>query len=94
MKVSLYVKDEVWEKFRRAVLRRRGDARSLSSEVQKLIEDAMVEDALAAGFRKIEVVPMPLSSFQVVAVKPSGETSAEDVLGEMRGGRHAKAVSR
>jgi len=88
MKVSLYVRDEVWDKFRRAVLRRTGDPRALSSEVQTLIQDSLVEDTLITGFEKMKISSKPLISTQVVAVKPSAPTSAEKTLREMRGKRH------
>jgi hypothetical protein len=94
MKVSVYVGDEVWDKFRRAVVRRSGDPRTLSSEVQSLIQDSLVEDSVVAGFEKMKITSKPLSSMQVVAVKPSVATSAETILREMRGSRHGKAVSR
>jgi hypothetical protein len=94
MKVSLYIGDEVWNKFRRAVLRRTGDPRVLSSEVQGLIEDALVEDALIAGFERMNVSPKPLSSMQVEPARPSSATSAETTLSEMRERRHDEAVSR
>jgi len=88
MKVSLYVRDEVWDNFRRAVLRRTGDPRALSSEVQSLIADSLIENTLVAGFEKMKISPRPLISTQVTAVKPSTPTSAEDALREMRGKRH------
>lgn len=94
MKVSLYVGDEVWDKFRRAVLRRTGDPRALSAEVQGLIQDSLLESMVVGGFEKMKVSPKPLSSMQVVAVRPSTATSAETTLREMRGRRHDKAVSR
>ena len=94
MKVSLYVRDEVWDKFRKTVLRRTGDPRSLSSEVQALIRDSLMEDVVSAGFERMGRASKPLSSTQVKAVAPSSPTSAADTLREMREGRHGKAVSR
>jgi len=94
MKVSVYVDDEVWDKFRRAVVRRSGDPRTLSSEVQNLIQDSLVEDSVVTGFEKMKIASKPLSSMQIVVVKPSVVTSAETTLREMRGRRHGKAVSR
>jgi hypothetical protein len=94
MKVSLYVGDEIWDKFRRTVLRRTGDPKTLSSEVQNLIKDSLVEDTVVAGFEKMKVEFKPLSSMQIAPVKPSFATSAEASLREMRGRRHDKTVSR
>ena len=55
MKVSLYLQDEIWKKFKRGILRRTGELRSLSSEVQELIE----ENSLRKGFAKMKVDAKP-----------------------------------
>jgi hypothetical protein len=94
VKVSLHLGDEVWEKFKRNVLRRTGDSRSLSSEVQGIIQDSLVEDLVVAGFERMKIASRPLNSMQIVAVKPSVVTSSGTTLREMRGKRHDKAVSR
>jgi hypothetical protein len=94
MKVSLYLGDDVWKKFKRNLLRRTGDSRSLSSEVQSIIQDSLVEDSVVAGFERMKIAARPLNSMQIVAVKPSVATSAGTTLREMRGERHDKAVSR
>jgi len=84
MKVSLYLQDEVWRKFKRDVLRRTGELRSLSSEVQKLIEENSAEDSLRKGFEKIKVIVKPISSSDVVPVKPSIRTSSGETIRKMR----------
>jgi hypothetical protein len=88
------VGDEVWDKFRRAVVRMTRDQRTLNSEVHNLIQDSLMEDKVVAGFEKMKIAYKPLSSIQVVIVKPSVATSAETTLGRMRGRRHGEAVSR
>jgi len=94
MKVSFYIRDRLRERFRKTVSRRTGDSKAISSEVQSLIQDSLMEDAVVAGFEKMKIEPKPLSSMQVVAIKPSVATSAETTLGEMRGRRHSKAIPR
>jgi hypothetical protein len=94
MKVSLYLGDDVWKKFKRNLLRRTGDSRSLSSEVQSIIQDSLVEDSVVAGFERMKIAARPLNSMQIVAVEPSVATSAGTTLREMRGERHDEAVSR
>lgn len=84
MKVSLYLQDDVWRKFKTGVLRRTGELRKLSSEVQELIEENSPEDSLRKGFEKMKVDVKPISSSDVVAVKPSVRTSSGAVIRKMR----------
>lgn len=92
--MSLYFGDELWDKFKRAALRRTGDSRALSSEVQSLIQDSLVEDLVVAGFERMKIASKPVSSTRIVVVEPSVATSSETTLREMRGRRRDKAVSR
>lgn len=95
MKVSLYLEDEVWKKFKRNVVRRTGDLRSLSSEVQELIRENSEEDSLRKGFEKMKVDLKPISSSQVVPVKPSVRTSSANIIRKMRNRRFvSKNLSR
>jgi hypothetical protein len=85
MKVSLYLEDEVWKKFKRNVLRKTGELRSLSSEVQELIRDNSEEDSLRKGFEKIMKTDLkPISSSQVIPIKPSVRTSSAKTIRKMR----------
>ncbi len=93
MKVSLYLNDELWAKFKRAVLRQTGDARSLSSKVQDLIQNSMLQESVAVGFRRMGVTPNPVDPSAVAPVVPSVATSSGQVLRGMRGSRHEKAKS-
>ena len=94
MKVSLYFQDELWSKFKRNVLRRTGDAKTLSSEVQSLLRDSLVEESVRAGFEGMKIQPKLVSSVQIVAIKPSIATSSGVTLKKMRESRLGKAVSR
>jgi hypothetical protein len=84
MKVSLYLDDELWKKFKRNVLRKTGNLRSLSSEVQTLIKENSDEDSLRKGFEKIGIEVKPISFYQVVQVRPNVRTSSENMLRKMR----------
>jgi len=88
MKVSLYLDDELWKKFKRNVLRKTGDLRSLSSEVQTLIMENSDEDSLRKGFEKIGIEVKPISSSQVVPVRPTVRTSSASTIRKMRERRH------
>jgi hypothetical protein len=88
MKVSLYIDDEIWRKFRRSVLRRNGELRKLSSEVQELIEESSEEDSLRKGFTQMMVDVKPISSSDIVPVKPSILTSSAATIRTMRDRRH------
>lgn len=88
MKVTLYLQDEIWKKFKRGVLRKTGELRRLSSEVQELIEDSSEEDSLRKGFERLGMEIKPISSSQVVAIKPSVPTSSSATIRKMRDARH------
>ena len=94
MKVSLYLSDELWAKFKKTVLRQTGDARSLSSKVQELIQGSMLEESVIRGFEGMEISPKLLDSGHVVPVRPSVPTSSGETIREMRDSRHAKSVPR
>ena len=94
MKVSLYFQDETWNRFKKTVLRRTGALRSLSSEVQELLEESLVEDTLRLGFERMKIQARPISSSQIVPVRPSVNTSSGAMLRKMRERRFVKAVSR
>jgi hypothetical protein len=84
MKVSLYLDDDLWKKFKRNVLRKTGNVRSLSSEVQSLIRESSDEDSLRMGFERIGIDVKPVSSSQVVPIRPIVKTSSVDMIRKMR----------
>jgi len=92
-KVSIYIDYELWQKFKKMVVRRSGDTRSLSKEVQSLIEETIVEKALLDTFKKLGLNLEKLPPFgdvkAVVTVKP---TSSGRKVREMRDGR-AESIS-
>ena len=95
-KVSVYVDDSVWINFKQQVFRKHGSLRKLSCEVEKLIRDAVVEDAVISEFDKIGVkVKGTISSQQIRLTRPKsrGPQSAE-IIREMRRKRVVEALSR
>jgi hypothetical protein len=95
-KVSLYVDEEVWMKFREEVFKRYGSLRKLSSEVEALLRSSLIEDALASTFNSLGVsVSGTISSENVKQGRPllRGPPS-EEIIREMRGKRAAKALPR
>ena len=79
MKVSLYFQDETWNRFKKTVLRRTGALMSLSSEVQELLEESLVEDTLRLGFERMKISARPISSSQIVPVKVLYRASNETI---------------
>jgi rRNA-processing protein FCF1 len=95
-KVSIYVNDSVWIKFKEKVFQKHGNLRKLSSEVEKLLQDAVVETAVISEFEKLGVkVKGTISSQDIKAKRPAlrGLPSV-DVLKEMRRKRVAQALPR
>lgn len=92
MRVSLYIDDdELWWKFKKNVLRKTGDLRSPSSEVQSLMQESSDEDFLRKGFGKLGVDVKPINSSQVVQVRPSVRTSSTVMVMEMRVRRYFRS---
>ena len=95
-KVSVYVDDSVWLNFREQVFQKHGNLRKLSSEIEKLLRDAIVEDAVISEFEKIGIKAKgTISSQEIKATRPllKGPQS-EKILQEMRRKRVAEALPR
>jgi len=93
-KVSIYMDEDVWKRFKKLVVARTGDMKALSKEVQKLVKESLVEDTLLNGFRSLcpSIEQLP-SARSVEAVIPSVPASAGRTLREIRNERLAKGVS-
>jgi hypothetical protein len=95
-KVSVYIDDSVWINFKEKVFKKYGNLRKLSSEVEKLLRDAVVEAAVISEFGKIGIKAKgTISSQEIKATRPPlrGPPS-EEILGEMRRKRVAEALPR
>jgi len=94
-KVSLYINEEIWTKFREEVFRKYGSLRKLSSEVEALLGSALVEDKVAFEFKKLGIkTEGTISSREVKERRPALRgPSSEKIVREMRGRRVAKVLS-
>jgi len=95
-KVSVYINDSIWMNFKQQVFRKHGNLRKLSSEVEKLIQDAVVESTVISEFDKIGVKAKgTISSHDIKSTRPpmKGKQS-EEILKEMRRKRVVETLSR
>ena len=93
-KVSVYIDEELWKKFKKMIVQRTGDTRSLSREVQTLIEETIVEKTLLDAFKRLGLNLEKLPSFgDIKLVVPTEPTSSGRIVREMRGKR-AESISR
>ena len=93
-KVSLYIDEETWSKFKEEVFRRHGTLKKLSSEVEALVGTVLIEDALVTAFKDLGInVRGTISSKEVEQDRPllKGPPSEQLVRG-MRGKRIAESV--
>jgi hypothetical protein len=85
-KVSVYIDDEVWSSFRKQVFQKYGNLRKLSSEVEALLKESTVDNAVASAFQNLGIeVKSTISSGEIKAVRPSCQgNSSEVMVREMR----------
>ncbi len=92
-KVSIYIDPEIWQKFKKLIVQRTGDTRSLSKEVQSLIQETIVEKSLLYAFKKLDLVIERVPSFSdITPVVPTKPTSSGRMVREMRDER-AESIS-
>lgn len=95
-KVSLYIDDAAWKRFREQVFARHGTLRRLSDEVEGLICSEDVERIVAEGAKKAGVsIDRGLLPSAIKKVRPKlrGAVS-ETILRQMRDQRHAGRLPR
>jgi len=95
-KISLYIDEDVWAKFRENVFRKHGSLRNLSSEVEALLRSTLVEDSMVSELQKMGITSEgTISSKEVKETRPvlKGPPS-EEILGNMRRRRVAQALPR
>lgn len=54
-KVSLYLDEDLWIRFKEAVLRRHGTLRKLSSEVENLLQTLLFDENIESAFKKMDI---------------------------------------
>jgi hypothetical protein len=95
-KVSVYIDDSVWINFKKQVFQKHGNLRKLSSEVEKLLQAAIVEDAVISAFGKIGIKAKGTTSSQDIKASrpPLKGPPSEQILKEMRRKRVAYTLPR
>jgi len=95
-KVSLYIDEDLWVRFKEAVLRKHGTLRKLSSEVESLIRESLIGEEAVQSFTKIGVeVDALISPKEIKKNRPKlrGPPS-EAIIREMRGRRIVEDIPR
>jgi len=95
-KVSLYLNEDLWIKFKEAVLRRYGTLRRLSSEVENLLRTSLVDEDVEQAFERMNVdIKTTFSLEKVKRGRPKLQGPPSEILiKEMRGRRVAENLSR
>jgi hypothetical protein len=84
-KVSFYVKEKSWKRFKKQVFRESGSVRALSSELNKIIDDYTLKN-VEESLKKIGRTENH-TSYTIEEIKqkrPSPPISAETLVREMR----------
>jgi hypothetical protein len=95
-KVSLYLDEIAWKRFREQVFEKHGTLRKLSDEVENLVCSEDVETVIEVGAKKLgisierELTPAAIKKFRP---KLRGAV-AESLVRQMRERRHAGRLSR
>lgn len=93
-KVSLYIDEKLWTKFKEAVLRKHGTLRKLSSEVENLLRTSLIDEEIRRAFEKMGVdMRVSVFSEEIKRSRPKlrGPPS-EELIREMRGKRIAEGI--
>jgi len=95
-KVSLYIDDDAWKRFREQVFARHGTLRKLSDEVEGLIYSEDIEGIVASGAKKVGIsIERGLTPSAIKKSRPKLRGGvAETIVRQMRDQSHAGRVSR
>lgn len=92
-KVSLYLDEELWVKFKEAVLKKHGTLRKLSSEVESLLRASLVNEDVERALKKMSVKTF-VSPEEVKRGRPKLRGPPSQILiREMMGRRVAENTS-
>jgi len=93
-KVSVYIDEKTWNKFKASVSAKHGSLRYLSQEVETILKSEDVEDALISLSNRVGLsVRGLITSSEVKKDRPEFDgLPSEEIVKRMRGSRHAKAV--
>lgn len=94
-KVSLYLDEKLWTRFKEVVLGRHGTLRRLSSEVESLLRTTLVDEDVEQTLKEMGInVKTYISPEEVKQGRPKLRGPPSEVLvREMRGRRIAEGVS-
>ncbi|MEM3591085.1 MAG: hypothetical protein QW702_03175 [Candidatus Bathyarchaeia archaeon] len=94
-KISLYIDEELWAKFKDTVLRKHGTLRKLSNEVENLLRETLVDEEVRQALKRINANIKTLKSpEEIKRERPTLRgPAAELLIREMRGNPIAKGLS-
>ncbi len=94
-KISIYLDDEVWAKFREQVFKKYGNLRRLSSEVENVLRSTLIDELVVHEFEKMGAkAPEMVWAQEVGEKRPTLKgPSSEALVREMREKRVEKALS-
>ena len=95
-KVSVYVDDSVWLKFKAQVFEKHGSLRKISREVEELLRATIMEDEIISAFKKTGIaVKGDISSQEIKQTRITLKgPPAEEIVKEMRLRRVAETLPR
>ena len=95
-KISLYISDDAWSRFRQKVFTRYGTLRKLSDEVEGLISSEDMEKVIESCARNLRIsIDRDITSAEVKRNRPKSRgASSETILRNMRDHRHGRRVHR
>ncbi len=90
----MYLDEELWAKFKEAVLRKYGTLRKLSDEVENLLRFSLVGEEVELAFERLDIETKAVSIDVIKRERPKLRgLPSELIIREMRGRRIAEALS-
>ncbi len=94
-KVSVYVDDSVWLKFKAQVFEKHGSLRKISKEVEELLQATIMEDEIISAFKKTGIAVKETTSQEIKQTRITLKgPPAEEIVKEMRRRRVAETLPR
>lgn len=94
-KVSLYLNEELWIRFKETVLKKHGTLRKLSDEVENLLRASMIDEEIEKAFKNIGInVKTVFSPEEVKRNRPQLRGPPSEVLIKKMRGRRVEGLPR
>ncbi|MEM3406550.1 MAG: hypothetical protein QXM07_02735 [Nitrososphaerota archaeon] len=94
-KVSLYLNEELWIRFKEAVLKKHGTLRKLSDEVENLLRASMIDEEIEKAFKNMGIsVKTVFSPEEVKRNRPQLRGPPSEVLIKKMRGRRVEGLPR